>query len=75
MRLVQRKQALGRTPRLRWQVLRQLRPRLAHFTLSIRLADPFPQGTHRHIQLIGYVLDAAGTSLPDFAQSLFLQFN
>jgi len=43
--------------------------------LFIGFADVFSQGAHGHIQIIGYVLDAAFTSLPDFAQGLLLEFS
>ena len=48
---------------------------LANFALLVRLAYPFFQRAHGHIPIAGYVLNAACTSLPDFAQGLFLSFN
>jgi hypothetical protein len=43
--------------------------------LLVGFADPFSQGAHRHIQIIGDVLNAACASLPDFAQGLLLEFS
>ena len=75
VRLLQHKQALGRTRRLRRHIVRQLRFILAHFNFSSRLAEPFPQGANCHIQISGDVLNAACTSLPDYGQGLLLEFN
>jgi hypothetical protein len=38
--------------------------------LLVGFADPFFQRAHRHIQIIGGVLNAGCASLPDFAQGL-----
>jgi hypothetical protein len=57
------------------EVDRQLRCGTTDFMLLVGFANPFSQGAHRHIQIIGNVLDAACTSLPDFAQGLLLEFN
>jgi hypothetical protein len=75
MRLVQREQALGGTPRLRWKIVGQLCPKCSHFILSIRFTYPFPQGSDRHIQFIRYALHAVSSSLPGFAEGLLFEFS
>ena len=75
VRLVQRKQALGGTPRWRRHIVRKLRLTMAHLSLSVGLTEPLLQSANHHIQISGYVLNATSTSLPDFAQGTLLEFN
>ena len=75
VRLVQRKQALGRTPRWRRHIVRKLRFTMAHLSLSVELTEPLFQSANRHIQTSGYILNDTCASLPDFAQGPFLEFN
>ena len=75
VRLVQRKQALGRTPRWRRHIVRKLRFTMAHLSLSVELTEPLLQSANHHIQISGYILNATSTLLPDFAQGPFLELN
>ncbi len=66
-------QTLGRSPRWRRQVIRQFDCRVTHFTLClVGIANPFPQRTNRHMQIIGYVQHATRATFPDFDKGLFL---
>jgi len=76
VRFKQGLQTLGRSPRWRRKVIRQLDYWLTHFTLFlVGLANPLPQRADSHMQITGYVQHAARAAIPDFNQGLFLEFN
>ena len=60
---------------MRWQIVRQLRYELANAILLGGHTQPFAHGANRYILIIGYILDAAHTLLPNFSQGLFLAFS